>query len=673
MRLRSQGPAEIDKALWDLAMAQDLAAAASMSALEVHQSSGDDDSEAEALWGLVMSKEGTPQGSQPEGSALSKRNRQHSKQKASTTSQATPAATAPYTATRASEKQRNKKERSGTPRGSQNPPPPAKGTNLFPIPEKGEVNEPQVDTTETPVDSAEPGAAAAASNKAAGHGADTAVTEMEGAEDEQERESSAPSALAKGEVNEPQVDTAQEPEPAQEPEAAKTAAAPAAAPAREPEAAKSAAELRASADVQDMAAKSAAKTADVAAQTSAGIADAKAGAAQTAASSSLTVANNANAKADTAQTSAATADAKAVAADAKAGAAQAVASSSQTVANNADAKANTAQLVANSADAKAGAAQGSANTADGKAVAAQLTADTAALAPAPAQLSQGLASKSVPCPVCKLLVECDDAATVNFAEAFGDKGTKRKGKDAKDSKDAKAAKLKGGSSRGPGSAKLGIAFRLHVSNFHLQEPVWNALPRMDLASADEPCSSKRTKNTNATLAGLVAYGLAYAGRRVPLLFDLADDWHKMRTLMILKVGYAVSEVGHAEVFFKGRTNVVGVPPSLHKQGDQRSWLKKMASEYLMRLSDAIMRASPSAVWLTESSPARKRNAHQIFFLSRGCHLDCPALIKYHSDDLTKTNILRVLDPLLESSASELATGDNDLTEAVVPVDPVALF
>jgi uncharacterized membrane protein len=289
------------------------------------------------------------------------------------------------------------------------------------------------------------------------------------------------------------------------------------------------------------------------------------------------------------------------------------------------------------------------------------------------QLAQGLASKSVPCPVCKLLVECDDAATVNFAEAFGDKGTKRKGKDAKDSKDAKSAKLKGGSSRGPGSAKLGIAFRLHVSNFHLQEPVWNALPRMDLASADEPCSSKRTKNTNATLAGLVAYGLAYAGRRVPLRFDLADDWHKMQTLMILKVGYAVSEVGHAEVFFKGRTNVVGVPPSLHKQGDQRSWLKKMACEYLMRLSDAIMRASPSAVWLTESSPARKRNAHQIFFLSRGCHLDCPALIKYHSDDLTKTNILRVLDPLLESSASELATGDNDLTEAVVPVDPVALF
>jgi hypothetical protein len=40
---------------------------------------------------------------------------------------------------------------------------------------------------------------------------------------------------------------------------------------------------------------------------------------------------------------------------------------------------------------------------------------------------------------------------------------------------------------------------------------------------------------------------------------------------------------------------------------------------------------------------------------------------------SKTNILRVLDPLLESSASELATGDNDLTEAVVPVDPVALF
>jgi hypothetical protein len=202
--------------------------------------------------------------------------------------------------------------------------------------------------------------------------------------------------------------------------------------------------------------------------------------------------------------------------------------------------------------------------------------------------------------------------------------------------------------------------------------VWNALPRMDLASADEPCSSKRTKNTNATLAGLVAYGLAYAGRRVPLRFDLADDWHKMRTLMILKVGYAVSEVGHAEVFFKGRTNVVGVPPSLHKQGDQRSWLKKMACEYLMRLSGAIMRASPSAVWLTESSPARKRNAHQIFFLSRGCHLDCPALIKYHSDDLTKTNILRVLDPLLEPSTPELATGDNDQTVAVVHVGSVAL-
>jgi hypothetical protein len=142
--------------------------------------------------------------------------------------------------------------------------------------------------------------------------------------------------------------------------------------------------------------------------------------------------------------------------------------------------------------------------------------------------------------------------------------------------------------------------------------------------------------------------------------------------MILKVGYAVSEVGHAEVFFKGRTNVVGVPPSLHKQGDQRSWLKKMACEYLMRLSGAIMRASPSAVWLTESSPARKRNAHQIFFLSRGCHLDCPALIKYHSDDLTKTNILRVLDPLLEPSTPELATGDNDQTVAVVHVGSVAL-
>jgi hypothetical protein len=191
----------------------------------------------------------------------------------------------------------------------------------------------------------------------------------------------------------------------------------------------------------------------------------------------------------------------------------------------------------------------------------------------------------------------------------------------------KGAKNEGGSAENGGAdtAKLGIDYRKHAAQFHHNEPVWNALLKTDFT---------RSKNTIATRTGLVAYGLAFAGRHMPASsIDVAEDWSPMHSLVILKVGYAINVVAQADAFFQGRTRVLDAPPSIITLTEQRRWLKGEACRYLMWLSEAIMRASPSALW-QKSSPERRRNAHHIFFLSRDCHLKCPALIEYHSDDLS---------------------------------------
>ena len=73
----------------------------------------------------------------------------------------------------------------------------------------------------------------------------------------------------------------------------------------------------------------------------------------------------------------------------------------------------------------------------------------------------------------------------------------------------------------------------HVSRFHSDEPIWNALPKMDLDSKeDQHVSSQRQKSQIASVEGLVQYGLSFSARAFPLAememeAGWVDIWHNV--------------------------------------------------------------------------------------------------------------------------------------------------
>jgi hypothetical protein len=230
---------------------------------------------------------------------------------------------------------------------------------------------------------------------------------------------------------------------------------------------------------------------------------------------------------------------------------------------------------------------------------------------------------SVQCPVCQQWVECNDSTNVTFEAEFKSVGDQK-------------------SPENINIVKLHLDFRKHVEQCHATEPVWNAVPRMDLATSDNgsvaAVTATRAKSSIATRAGLVNYGLSFANRHMPPMgIDLADDWLAMRNVMLVKVGYALHVVSEASVYLRKRTTVLNAPTysmlsATEVVKKQRLWLKTEAVNYLIQLSRAILNASPSDQW-NRSSRERRVNAHHIFFFARDYHRACPALLDYQPNDL----------------------------------------
>jgi hypothetical protein len=248
-------------------------------------------------------------------------------------------------------------------------------------------------------------------------------------------------------------------------------------------------------------------------------------------------------------------------------------------------------------------------------------------------MEKALIGRRVRCPVCEQWVECNDSTSVSFDKEF-----KTVGK----STDPHNINI----------AKLGKAFLVHVADFHATEPVWNAVPKMDLASSSDAVSlvSSRSKSKLATRAGLVNYGLCFAGRHMPALpIDLAEDWAAMRYVMIAKVSYAIGIVADASTYLRGRTSVLNAPD----KATGRSWLKGEAAAYLVSLIAAIVNASPSERWKL-STRARRINAHHIFFLVRDDHRSCPALLVYKPGELPSFDVERATSSETKSAARSSA-------------------
>jgi hypothetical protein len=234
-----------------------------------------------------------------------------------------------------------------------------------------------------------------------------------------------------------------------------------------------------------------------------------------------------------------------------------------------------------------------------------------------------LVRNRVRCPVCNQWVECNDSTDITFEAEFSSIG---------DGKLPKNVNL----------VNLRREFQNHSDHYHSSEPVWNTIPRQDLASSGDgsvaSVTSGRVKSKIATVAGLVNYGLSHSNRHMPALpMDLGEDWSLMRHVMFLKLGYATAIVKDGSVYLRGRTTVLNAPldPSWSeskKNTNQRTWLKQEALRYITELCMALVSASPSNEW-TASTLERRRNSHHIFFAHRDNHRTCPALLVYRPNDL----------------------------------------
>lgn len=185
--------------------------------------------------------------------------------------------------------------------------------------------------------------------------------------------------------------------------------------------------------------------------------------------------------------------------------------------------------------------------------------------------------------------------------------------------------------------------RRHASFHHPQEPLWNALPVLDLQAPSQrskrgaktpttrqadPRRKKgddgtavptRAKNNVASVAGLVGYALRKAAVSLPLRkqADWYGEWGHVRDLICARIGGAVHTVcGNYKPYFKNRTRVQ------YPEGDeglqhegmtvQFRWVKTEAHRYLCALMEKVVYSIEPDEWTTYQN-ARRMNLIQVFF------------------------------------------------------------
>ena len=173
--------------------------------------------------------------------------------------------------------------------------------------------------------------------------------------------------------------------------------------------------------------------------------------------------------------------------------------------------------------------------------------------------------------------------------------------------------------------KAGVAkgmMMTHSCRWHREEPVWNALPKLDL---DMRSLHGRSKPTTATVLGLVSYCLASSARaiRLPKTDGWIDRWNNVKNKIIYRIGYARRLCSECPIYLRGRTNFLGATGET--LAAQRLWLKNEAAKYLDDLCINTESSPPSEHWYSITTAARKRNLVQIFFLDAKFHRECRLL------------------------------------------------
>lgn len=174
--------------------------------------------------------------------------------------------------------------------------------------------------------------------------------------------------------------------------------------------------------------------------------------------------------------------------------------------------------------------------------------------------------------------------------------------------------------------------KAHYLLRHPDEPLWNALPRLDLKPSIKKHSRSvahvaRAKNDVASVANMVGLCMGTAARRHCLPSDVtwSHEWRRVVDFICARIGGACSFVEiNTREYFKARTRVI-IPACCDLNGLQGQslnnkfkWLKREALHYLNELLAKMMYAIPPEGW-QQLSEYRRRNLIQIFFLDGANH------------------------------------------------------
>lgn len=157
----------------------------------------------------------------------------------------------------------------------------------------------------------------------------------------------------------------------------------------------------------------------------------------------------------------------------------------------------------------------------------------------------------------------------------------------------------------------------HCRQFHSDEFMWYALPKMDLSEKEATLNAGRSKSKTATVRGYVDAGFAFAATQLALDLGDADNWEHVKASMMLRIGFALHYYTIGTSYFKDRVNYSGAPDNWAK-GEQRKWVKSQSIDYVRKLSTIMMRTVPAPGWHL-LSPMRKLNMIECFFLDRLRH------------------------------------------------------
>jgi hypothetical protein len=176
--------------------------------------------------------------------------------------------------------------------------------------------------------------------------------------------------------------------------------------------------------------------------------------------------------------------------------------------------------------------------------------------------------------------------------------------------------------------------RRHYKNEHPHEPIWNAIPLLDLepsnSAATEPFDNEekcpRAKNKIASVAGFVSYVLRCAARMHPIPEEQmwSQTWSHVADFLCVRISGACYSVKHNNrPYFKERTSVLlNDCDRAELQGcplkNQFGWIRKEAFIYLNELLAKFLYAIPAQGWEAESE-SRRLNRIQTFFYDGAKH------------------------------------------------------